>query len=85
MAIEHTGDDNAVSLRCKLLVGAVYTALGTLAIAAGVWGGSRFTTADQRKVIVYAHNVGGEAQLAMMASKMWLMAGQKPNTRFLFP
>ncbi len=62
MAIEHTRDDNAVSLRCKLLVGAVYTALGTLAIAAGVWGGSRFTTADQQRVIVYAHNVGGEAQ-----------------------
>lgn len=39
MAIEETRNDYVISLRYKFLVGAAYTALGTLAIAAGVWGG----------------------------------------------
>jgi len=61
MAIEETRNDYVISLRYKFLVGAAYTALGTLAIAAGVWGGSRFTSHPQRDTPCL-HSVGGEAQ-----------------------
>ena len=60
MAIEHTCDD--YSLRYKLLVGAAYTALGTLAIAAGVWGGSKFTMSHPQRDTLSPHVVGEDAQ-----------------------
>jgi hypothetical protein len=62
MAIEDDRNDSILSLRYKLLVGAAYTALGTLAIAAGVWGGSRFTMAHPQKDTLSPDSVGEEAQ-----------------------
>jgi hypothetical protein len=61
MAIVHSRDDDVLSLRHKLLVGAAYTALGTLAIAVGVWGGLRFTSRLQPETL-FPHSVGEEAQ-----------------------
>jgi len=61
MAIEDVRNDSILSLRYKLLVGAAYAALGTLAIAAGVWGGSRFTMAHPQKDTLYP-SVRKEAQ-----------------------
>jgi hypothetical protein len=61
MAIAHGRDDNVLSLRYKLLLGAAYTAFGTLVIAVGVWGGLRFTSRLQTDTL-FPHSVGEEAQ-----------------------
>jgi len=61
MAIVHTRDDNVLSLRHKVLVGAAYSALGTLAIAAGVWGGLRFTSRPPTDTL-FPHRVGEGVQ-----------------------
>ena len=61
MAIEHTRDDTVLSLRHKVLVGAVYSALGTLAIAAGVWGGLRSTSHPPTDTL-FPHSLGEKVQ-----------------------
>jgi hypothetical protein len=78
MAIEDTRDDYILSLRYKLLVGAAYIALGTLAIAAGVWAGSSFTMSRPQRG---ATDVGEEARrrLARVENSV---AGNRPITEY---
>jgi hypothetical protein len=78
MAIEDTRDDYILSLRYKLLVGAAYTALGTLAIAAGVWAGSSFAMSRPQRG---ATDVGEEARprLARVENSV---AGNRPVAEY---
>ena len=62
MAIGDVRNCSILSLRYKLLVGAAYAILGTLAIAAGTWGGSRFTMAHPQRVALPPICVGEEVQ-----------------------
>jgi len=78
MAIEDTRDDYILSLRYKLLVGAAYIALGTLAMAAGVWAGSSFTISRPQRV---ATDVGEETRpkLARVENSV---AGNRPIAEY---
>jgi hypothetical protein len=62
MAIEDVRNASILSLRYKLLAGAAYATLGTLAIAAGIWGGSRFTMAHPQRDTLSPIGVGEEVQ-----------------------
>jgi hypothetical protein len=75
MAIEDTRDDYILSLRYKLLVGAAYIALGTLAMAAGVWAGSSFTISRPQRGV-------GEETRPKLARVENSVAGNRPIAEY---
>jgi hypothetical protein len=62
MATEDVRNGSVLSLRYKLLAGAAHAVLATLAIALGVWGGSRFTMAHPQSETLSPISVEEEAR-----------------------
>jgi hypothetical protein len=86
MAIEDTRGDYILSLRYELLVGNAYTALGTLALAAGLWGGSRFTIGHPQRDTLYPHSVqeGARPRVAGLENRVADRDPKSEYTPFIF-
>jgi hypothetical protein len=62
MAIEDVRNGSVLSLLYKLLAGAAHAMLATLAIALGIWVGSRFTMAHPQRETLSTISVGEEVR-----------------------